>query len=82
MKQAQYEPLSLASQVAILFAGTNGYADEVSIEDMQEWKLSLQRYLGTSHSELVKDISEKQRISEETEEALREAIKTFNSTWQ
>ena len=82
LKQAQYEPLSLASQVAILFAGTNGYADEVSIENMQEWKVSLQRYLGTSHSDLVKDITEKLRISEETEEALREAITTFNSTWQ
>jgi len=82
LKQAQYEPLSLASQVAILFAGTNGYADEVSIEDMQEWKVSLQRYLGTSHADLVKDITEKQRISDETEEALGEAITTFNSTWQ
>jgi F-type H+-transporting ATPase subunit alpha len=82
LKQAQYEPLSLANQVAILFAGTNGYADKISIEQMQEWKVSLLRYLETSHPDLVKDISDQMRITEETEEALHEAIKTFNSTWQ
>jgi F-type H+-transporting ATPase subunit alpha len=82
LKQAQYAPLSLASQVAILFAGTNGYADKISIEKMQEWKVSLLRYLETSHSDLVKDITDKMRITEETEEALHEAIKTFNLTWQ
>jgi F-type H+-transporting ATPase subunit alpha len=82
LKQAQYVPLSLANQVALLFAGTNGYADKIAIENMQEWKVSLLRFLDTSHSELVKDIGEKQRITEETQEALHDAIKTFNSTWQ
>jgi F-type H+-transporting ATPase subunit alpha len=82
LKQAQYVPLSLANQVALLFAGTNGYADKIAIEKMQEWKVSLLRFLDTSHSELIKDIGEKQRITGETEEALHDAIKTFNSTWQ
>ena len=82
LKQAQYEPLSLANQVALLFAGTNGYADKIAIENMQEWQVSLLRFLDTSHSELIKDIGEKQRITEETQEALHDAIKTFNSTWQ
>jgi len=72
----------LASQVAILFAGTNGYADEIDIDKMQEWKVSLLRYLDTSHSDIMKDIAEKKQISEETGEVLHEAIKTFNSTWQ
>jgi F-type H+-transporting ATPase subunit alpha len=82
LKQPQYEPLSLANQVAILFAGTNGYADKIDIEKMAEWKTSLLRYLETSHSDLIKDISEKQQISDETGEALHEAIKAFNTTWQ
>jgi F-type H+-transporting ATPase subunit alpha len=82
LKQSQYEPLSLESQVVILFAGTNGYADEVPIDRMQAWKESLLRYIDTSHSELVKDIAEKKELTEESEAALHEAIKTFNSTWQ
>ncbi len=82
LKQSQYEPVSLENQVVILFAGTNGYADEVPIDRMQAWKESLLRYIDTSHSELVKDIAEKKELTEESEAALHEAIKTFNSTWQ
>ncbi len=82
LKQSQYEPVSIENQVVILFAGTNGYADEIPIDRMQAWKESLLRYIDTSHSELVKDIAEKKELTEEGEAALREAIKTFNSTWQ
>jgi F-type H+-transporting ATPase subunit alpha len=82
LKQPQYEPVSLENQVIILFAGTNGYADEYPIERVQAWKESLLRYFETSHSDLVKDIADKKQITEETEASLHEAIKTFNSTWQ
>lgn len=82
LKQPQYEPMTLANQVIILFAGTNGYADDISIDDMQSWKESLLRYLDVSHSAIRKDISEKKQITDETGELLHEAIKTFNSTWQ
>jgi F-type H+-transporting ATPase subunit alpha len=82
LKQSQYEPMSLAHQVIILFAGTNGYADEIPIDQMESWKDGVLRYLDTSHSELGKDIAEKKRVTDETEAALNEAIKTFNSTWQ
>jgi len=82
MKQPQYVPVSLENQVIILFAGTNGYADEIPIDQMLAWKERLLRYLDTSHSELGKDIAEKKRVTEETEAALHDAIKTFNSTWQ
>ncbi len=82
LKQSQYEPVSLENQVVILFAGTNGYANEIPIDRTQAWKESLLRYIDTSHSELVKDIAEKKELTEESEAALHEAIKTFNSTWQ
>lgn len=82
LKQAQYVPVSLENQVIILFAGTNGYADDIPIDQMQAWKERLLRYLDTSHSELGKDIAEKKMVTEETETALHDAIKTFNSTWQ
>jgi F-type H+-transporting ATPase subunit alpha len=81
LKQSQYEPVSLENQVVVLFAGTNGYADEITIDRMQAWKESLLRYMETSHSDLVKDIAEKKEVTEESEPALHEAIKTFNSTW-
>ena len=49
LKQPQYEPMSLEHQVIILFAGTNGYADNVPVEKMRKWEVELMRYLANSH---------------------------------
>jgi F-type H+-transporting ATPase subunit alpha len=77
LKQPQYEPMSLENQVIVLFAGTNGYADNVSVEKMRKWEVELLRYFNNSHPELGRDIAANQRITEETEKKLREALATF-----
>ncbi len=82
LKQAQYEPVSLAHQVITIFAGTNGYADEVAIEKMHNWEEALVKFMDQSHPEIAKDILEKKMISPDTEKLLREALSTFKDTWQ
>jgi F-type H+-transporting ATPase subunit alpha len=81
LKQPQYEPMSLENQVVVIFAGTNGFADNVAIERMRAWETALVRYMETSHPEIGKDISEKNRIADENETKLRAALETFKSTW-
>ncbi len=82
LKQPQYKPVSLEDQVIVLFAGTNGFADEVPLEEMKTWEADLLRYMATSHPEVGKAITEEKRISNETEEKLRQALETFKNTWQ
>jgi len=82
LKQPQYKPVSLENQVIVIFAGTNGYADDVEIDRMVEWENALLRYMETSHPEIGKAIAEEKRISDETEKKLREALDTFKMTWQ
>jgi F-type H+-transporting ATPase subunit alpha len=82
LKQPQYEPVSLAHQVITIFAGTNGFADEVPVEKMRNWEIDLVKFVDQSHPELGKDIVEKKLISPDTEKKLREALSTFKSTWQ
>jgi F-type H+-transporting ATPase subunit alpha len=82
LKQPQYEPTSLAHQVMTIFAGTNGFADEVPLEKMRTWEKDLVKYLDQSHPELAKDIVEKKQISMDSEKKLREALGTFKATWQ
>ncbi|MEW5869491.1 MAG: F0F1 ATP synthase subunit alpha [Chloroflexota bacterium] len=82
LKQPQYEPMSLENQVSLIFAGTNGYADKVPLEHMRSWEVSLLRYLDTSHPEIGKDITEKNRLTDETAARLRAALDAFTSTWQ
>jgi F-type H+-transporting ATPase subunit alpha len=81
LKQPQYLPMSFENQVKILFAGTNGYADNIPLDRMRAWETDLLRFLETSHPEIGKDIAEKKRLTDETQADLHEAIKSFNSTW-
>jgi len=82
LKQPQYQPMSLEDQVMVIFAGTNGYADQVPVDKMRKWETDLVRYLGASHPEIGKDIAEQKRITDETRERLIQALETFKSTWQ
>jgi F-type H+-transporting ATPase subunit alpha len=82
LKQPQYEPMSLENQVIVLFAGTNGYADNVPVEKMRKWEVEILRYLSTSHPELGRDIAANLRITEENEKKLREALSAFQAAWQ
>ena len=82
LKQPQYEPMSLENQIIVIFAGTRGFSDKVSIDRIKAWESALQRYMETSHPDIGKDIAARKRITEETEARLREALTSFNSTWQ
>jgi F-type H+/Na+-transporting ATPase subunit alpha len=82
LKQSQYEPMSLENQVISIFAATRGFADRIPVEKIKLWETSLLRYMDTSYPEIGKDIATRTRITDETEVRLRQAIESFNSTWQ
>ena len=82
LKQPQYEPVPLPDQVIIIYAGTNGFTDDVPIERVSEWEQDLRRYMEASHPEIGKRINQEGQLSDETEEKLRQALTTFMSTWK
>ncbi len=77
LKQQQYDPQSLAHQVIVIFAGTQGYADTVPVEKMRTWETELLRMMDLSYPEIVKEIAMKKRISDELESSLRKALAQF-----
>ncbi len=81
LKQPQYAPMSLENQVIILFAGTNGYADQIPLDKMAQWEADLLRTIETSYPEIGKDIAARRQITDETAEVLRKAIEAFNTAW-
>ena len=82
LKQPQYEPMPVENQVMVLFAGTQGFADNVPVEMMKKWESDLLRYLSSSHPELGRDIVLNKRITDENEKNLRSALSAFQATWQ
>lgn len=82
LKQPQYQPMELEEQVIVIFAGTNGYADNVPVEKMGQWQAELIRYMATSHPEVGKDIVAKKTITDDNRAALAKALDGFRAGWQ
>jgi len=82
LKQPQYSPMSLTDQVIVIFAGTNGYADLVPLENMAAWQADMLKYMETSHPEVAKEIAEKRVITDVNRERLKKALDTFRITWK
>lgn len=75
LKQGQYEPMPVAQQVAILYAVTNGYLDDVEVAEVKNWEKRFNQYM--KNQELLKLIKEKKELTAEVEEALKRAIAEY-----
>ena len=75
LKQDQYVPLPVEKQVIIIFAGTNGYLDDLDVADCRPFEQSLYRFLDTSYSGVLKKIRERKAIDDETKGELQKVLK-------
>ena len=77
LKQAQASPLSVADQVASIYAGTNGYLDVIPVDRVKEFLESFRKYLATSKAKYGEILSATNALNEEAETLLKEAIKEY-----
>jgi F-type H+-transporting ATPase subunit alpha len=77
LKQPQYTPLPVERQIAIIFAGTNGYLDAVAIADLRAFETGLAEYIETRHPEVFRGIAEKKQLDNDLKAALDAAVKAF-----
>jgi F-type H+-transporting ATPase subunit alpha len=81
LKQPQFSPLPTEKQVAIIFAGTNGYLDDLKVEDIRAFEVGLYRYLDSAQSALLKDIVEKKTLDDELKNRLKAALKEYKENF-
>lgn len=77
LKQPQYVPLPVERQVAILFAGTRGFLDDVSLSDVAAYEQELYQFLDTRHSAMVDRLGKEKSLDEELAAALETAVREF-----
>ena len=65
LKQPQYTPLSVEEQVIVIFAGVNGFLDQIEISDVTNFENELLSQLKTSGKEIISEIKKNQNISVE-----------------
>jgi F-type H+/Na+-transporting ATPase subunit alpha len=77
LKQAQYAPLSVERQVAIIYAGTNGFLDTIAIGDIRTFESELYAYLESRAPDVLKGIAEKKQLDDQIKASLNAAVKAF-----
>lgn len=77
LKQPQYCPMPVENQVAIIYAGINGYLDDVPVEKIKDWEERFHRYMNTARKKTLEAIIIKKDLTSEIEKELKEAIEEF-----
>ena len=81
LKQGQYCPLPVEKQVMAIYLGTKGYLDDVAVKDVTRCEKEFLEFMEANHPEVGADIKATKKISDENEEALRNAIAEFKETF-
>jgi F-type H+-transporting ATPase subunit alpha len=83
MKQPQYAPMSIGQMALSLFAANEGYLDDVDTKKVVDFERALQSYMKSEKGDLLKRIDETGDYSEEIQNGLHDAIKSFKAshTW-
>ena len=82
LKQPQYSPFPVEEQVVSIWAGTNGYLDDVPVEDISRFEADFLEYLRRSHAGVLQAIRESLELPEETVTALKDAIAEFRKGFE
>lgn len=79
LKQPQYQPMPVEKQVAIIFAVTNGYLDDVPVEKIRQWEKDFHEFMDAKHPEILRAIRTERALSDELTAQLRAAIEEFKA---
>ena len=77
LKQPQYSPIPVERQVLLVFAGTNGYLDDLPVESLRKFEDELNRYAENSHPKLLPTIREKKILDDALKGELQSVLKEF-----
>jgi F-type H+/Na+-transporting ATPase subunit alpha len=77
LKQGPYSPIPVEKQVAILFAGGNGFLDDIAVEDIHRFELELYQFLDNTKPEVLQAIREKKELTDEIKNQLEAALQEF-----
>src|SRR5574341_176716 len=81
LKQEQYKPLPVEQQILVIFAGTNGYVDEVPVNAVKKFEQELLRFVTSKHQSLLDDIKSKKQLDDDLKARIKSAIEEFKKTF-
>jgi F-type H+/Na+-transporting ATPase subunit alpha len=77
MKQGQYQPLPLEKQVLIIFAGTQGFLDDMPVEQCRQFELELYQFMDNAHRDIWEEMRQKRALDDMLRNKMKAAIQEF-----
>jgi F-type H+-transporting ATPase subunit alpha len=77
LKQGRYAPMPVEEQVIAIFAGNEGFLDDLPVNSITRFREELFQFLRSNRPEIGSTIVAEQRLSDETAEKLKEALAAF-----
>jgi F-type H+-transporting ATPase subunit alpha len=82
LKQPQYQPLSMAKQVTILYAGTRGYLDALPIDVLAKYEAGLYKFIEDRFPKVFEGLDEKKEITEDLDKLMGEALTAYGDEFK
>ena len=83
LKQNQYIPMSIAHQISVIFAGVNGFMDDLEINQVSKFESDLVEYLNSNNQDLLDTITSTGKLDDDSKNNLKDTlanfVKTFNA---
>jgi F-type H+-transporting ATPase subunit alpha len=82
LKQNQYSPMPVEEQVIIIYTVTNGYLDDLPVDNLQRFEEEYLSFVDSNYAEVKEEIVESGKLSDELKEKLDEMVKEFKDMFQ
>src|ERR1700758_3175875 len=82
LKQPQYDPFPVENEVVSIWAGTNGYLDDVPIDDVSRFESEFLDSLKRNNGGILDSIRETSDLSDDTASSLKDAVEQFRATFE
>ena len=82
LKQPQFHPLTWQQQMVVLFAGTQGYLDDLQVKDIRAFEDGLYVYFDSAQQTLIADLTEKKALDDDLRNRLHAALKEYSAMFK
>jgi len=81
LNQGRFDPMPVEEQVAVIFAGNQGFLDDIDVERVAAFREGLREYMRSENAELLTTIATEKQLTPESEAQLRDAIGAYHTTF-
>ncbi len=81
LKQVQYVPMNVEEQVASIFAGINGFVDEIPLDQVGRFEVEYLEHLRMRHPEVLNEIADEKKLSDELQTKMKGILKDFTASF-